>query len=433
MIEPEKKKKFKKYGLIIVCVILVGYFIFAFINSNINNSNAVATEIATRFTYKETISAKGVVVRNETLLDYNGSKVLYYTANDGDIVAAGSDVALVFSDEDDALNYNKYNEINRQIEVLEKLNTSHDNVKVDYAAIEKQIGLDIINIISSVNTNTFSSINNSADDLVYSINQRQIITGKVTNFDKRITELKAESEKYSDASSKIVDTVTLNNNVPGGYFVAYVDGYESAYNYDNITELTVDTFNAEPDKKEVDDNTIGKIVSGLNWYVVCKLSADEALTLSHATESSAISFVNTTCRDIPATLVALNQNSKQSDAVAVFKCNYMNSALSHLRSEDIQITVNTYDGIKISKNAVHNDYVTVPGEDEKKKVLGVYVAYGNKLEFKEISILYSGSDFVIVDETPEDGVLVGDETVKFNDEVVVRGDNLYAGKSIEKH
>ena len=432
MKDPEKRKKLNRYGIIAICVLLVGYFLVTFINSNLSSSNAVVTEIAKEFTYEETISADAFVVRNETLLDYSGSKVLYYTANDGEIVAAGSDIALVFANESDALSYTKYKEISKEIEVLESLNTSHENVKIDYSGVDKQISLDIVNIISSVNSNIHSEIKDSADDLIYSINQRQIITGKVQNFDERIAQLKSEAEYYSSAASSCVDTVTLGGSTPGGYFVASADGYESTYDYDTITELTVDSFKTDIKPKEVSKNTIGKIVSGLNWYVVCKISADDALTLSHGTESTEITFHNTTCRDLPMTLVSLNQATKQSEAVAIFKCNYMSAPISHLRNENVQIKVNSFKGIKVSKEALHNDYVTTP-DGESKKVMGVYITYGSKLEFKEVAILHSGSDFVIVDPNPENGKLLSGQTIQINDEIVVKGEGLYAGKSVERN
>lgn len=433
MKKPEKKN-IKKYGIIAVCVILVGYFLFTLINSNINNSNVVATEIAKRYTYDEVISADCFVIRNEKLLNYSGSKVLYYTVNDGDIVGANSNVALVFSNETDALSYNKYNELQKRIDVLKSLNTSHKDVKTDYASVDKQIELDITNIISAVNTNTPSKIKESADDLIYSINQRHIITGKISNFNAQIANLQTEAANYSNARNKYVDSISPDK---GGYFVASADGYEGVFDYYNVTEYTVDTFDFDAKPETVSNNTIGKIVNGLNWYVVCKLSPDDALTLSHADVSFNATFLNTNCKNLPVSLVALNQNSKQSEAIAVFQCNYMNDAISHLREETVQISVSRHTGLKISKDALHTAYVDVNNTDsdvsKKEKVMGVYTCYGSELMFKEVSILYSGADFVIVDETPADGVLLSGETVKLNDEIVVKGENLYEGKNVERH
>ena len=423
-----EKKNIKKILMISVCVLLVGYFVFTFLFSSLRNSNVVTTEIAKRYTYSETISAQSIIVRNETLVKYNGSKVLYYTAKDGDIVSAASDVALVFSDEEDALAYNKYNELIEELNVLKRINTSHENVKTDYSSVDKQIEIDIVNIISAVNTNSATKIKKSADDLINSINLRHIITGKINDFNEQISALESKIAQYSSAKNKYIDVVSPGL---GGYFVASADGYENTFDYNNVENFTVSDFDFNTKPEKVRDDTIGKIVSGLNWYIVCKLTPDEALSLSHSDVSLEATFPNTTCRNLPVSLVALNQTSKQSEAVAVFKCNYMNDAISHLRNEVVHISVNTHTGLKVSKDALHNDYVTVEGTSDKESVLGVYICYGSELKFREVSILYSGSDFVIVDEEPDDGVLRSGRTIKLNDEIVTKGEDLYEGKNVK--
>ncbi len=425
------RKKSKITPLVIlVCVAVAAIFVFSLINANIDSGKIVDTEIAKRYTYKENITSSSDIVRNETLLTYDGSKVLYYTVQDGDIVSAGSEVALVFANETDALNYNRINEINKQISILEDLNTSYENVNTDFSAVDKQIELNLKNIISAVNSNSPSQIDVCSDNLVYSINQRQVITGAVTSFDEQISLLKSEASTYQKQGGSYTDAIKANS---GGYFVASADGYEGLIDYDKVTELTVEDLKDELKPQSVSDNTIGKIVSGLNWYVVCKLSADDALTLSHSNVYPTLTFPNTTVTDIPATLVALNQTSKQAEAVAVFRCNYMNTPISHLRNETVQITVNAYTGLRISKTAIHDDYVEVAGSEtsEKQRVQGVYVRHGNQLDFKEVSILYAGSDFVIIDEEPAEGVLISGETVKLNDEVVIKGDDLFEGKDVQ--
>lgn len=422
----------KRIGLIALAVFIVAYFSVMLYRGNINTGSMIDTEIASKYSYNENITASGFIARNETLLTYDGSKVLYYTVSDGDIVGVGAEVALVFANETDALNYKKVNEINKEIEVLQSLNTSHGNANTDFSAVDKQIELNLTNIISAVNSNSASSIASSGDSLIYSINQRQIVTGEVKNFNEKIASLNAEAEKYRQAGSDYIDVITTDTS---GYFVASADGYENVLDYETVPTLTVDEFSKERKPAAVSDNTIGKIVSGLNWYVVCELSADDALTLSHSNVDITLSFPNTTCSDIPATLIALNQASKSTEGVAVFKCNYMNTPLSHLRNETIQITVNSFTGIRVSKEALHDDYVDVQNSSnpngEQKKVQGVYTVRGSELVFKEISILYAGKDFVIADDSPEEGVLISGETIELNDEIVVRGEDLYNGKIIK--
>ena len=425
------KSLLKKIGFIAVLVVIISYFAIMLFKGNIRTDKMIDTEIATRYTYNDTITAECVIVRDETLLKYDSNKVLYYTVDDGDIVSAGAEVALVFSDEEDALNYKRINEVKDKISVLEELNKSQSNVQTDYSAIDKQIEINLKNIISASNTNSLSEIASSSDSLIYSVNQRQIITGEITDFNEEIASLNAQLQELEKTTPKYIDVVKSDRS---GYFVASVDGYENTYDYANVTGLNIDNFSISKTPQTVSDDTIGKIVSGLNWYVVCRVSADDALAINLSSHEFTVSFNNTTCNDIPASLAALNQNSKQQDGIAVFRCNYMNTPISHLRNETVQIAVTQYSGIRISKEAIHDGYVDVENADgsvTKKEVQGVYVLIGSELKFKEVSILSAGKDFVIIDETPDAGVLYSKSTVEINDEIVVRGEDLYDGKIIE--
>ncbi len=407
-------------------VLVFVYFIVMISNANIDVNSIVTTEYAVSYTYNESLSANSIVIRDEQLLNYSTQNILYYTVDDGDTVSANSAVAYVFADEKSALNYKRAEDISSEIEILEELNSSGKSQNSDYSAIEKDIRHNLLEYVEAVNGGDFSEVSKCSGSLLYSINQRQIVTGEVANFDSQISSLKKELAECQE-SSRVLGTVTSQKP---GYFVSYTDGFEDVYDMKSAETMSVAEFDAEKKPEALSQDVIGKIVSIPNWYVAVKLSSDDTIVLNDANTSIKLSFPNASCYDIPAELVSLNQVSKDSEAVAVFACNYMNSPISHLRNEAVEITVNTYSGLRISKDAIHDDYVDVMGEDRSEKVQGVYVLKGNELVFKEIIIVYSGSDFVIIDEAPEEGKLVSSETVKLNESVVVRGENLYNGKTI---
>lgn len=415
-------------GSILSIIALVYFYIMVF-NANINSEPIVDTEYASNYTYDEKLTVPGIVVREETLLNYSTDKILYYTVDDGSIVRADSDVALIFENESDALGHKRIELIDKEIEMLEGLNTSHENVNTDFEASEKQIVLNVKELIKSVNSNDCLNFNSEIRELIYSINQRQIVTGEVKDFNDIIKSLKEERlstlNKFNTESNQ-----SLKASKPG-YFVSFVDGYENVFDYENIDRMTVSDFNNMPESRDVSSDTVGKIISGLNWYVACKLSPQDAIDLSQASNSITLSFPDSSCFDIPATLVSLNQVSKQSEAVAVFSCNYMNTPISHLRNDTVEININTHTGLRISKDSIHDDFVISADTGEKVKVQGVYVLRGSQLVFKEIDIAYSGSDFVIIDPSPKEGELISGETVALNDSVVVRGEDLYDGKKVK--
>lgn len=428
-----KKEILKRIGIVALCFAIIIYVAVTLVNSNMKNSNELTTEIAVKYNYSESISVDAVIVREETLIHNNSSQgVEYYVVDDGDKVGVGTVVARVFADETDALFYNKTQEIDEQIAVLQSLNTPYDSVITD-SAVDAQIYLNIASLLKSVNSGDFSGRDSAAESLVYSINQRQRIIGTVSSFDSQIQYLTQERAKYYEAGSDYISEIKAPK---AGYFVAEADGYENVYDYDSITEFSVEDFEKEYLPENVSENIVGKIVSGLDWYIVCKLSADEALSLSHSESYPKIIFSSASDEPIPVDLVALNQSSKQSDAVAVFKCNYMNDSLSSLRDEPVQIIINSFEGVRLSKTALHDDYVQVVDKEgeptgETARVQGVYIQHGSELLFREVSVIFAGSDFVIVDINPDSAILKSNKTIIINDVVVIEGDDLYDGKIIK--
>ena len=428
-----KKEILKKIGIVAIVFTIIIYVVVTAVNANMKNSNELTTEIAVKYDYSESISADAVIIREETIVNNNvADGVEYYIVNDGDKVAVGSTVAKVFADETDALFYNKTQEIDEKIAVLESLNTPYDNVSTD-SAVDAQIYLNICSLLDAVNDCNFKDRDTAAESLVYSINQRQRIVGTVSDFNPQIQALQQEKAKYTEAGSGYIAEIKAPK---AGYFVADVDGFENVFDYDNVKDITVDDFAKTYVPENISDTAIGKIVSGLDWFIVCKLSADDALSLSHSESYPEIIFNSATDEPVPVDLVALNQPSKQSDAVAVFKCNYMNSTLSSLRHESIQIIINSFEGVRLSKDALHDDYVQVvdnEGEEtgETARVQGVYILHGSELMFREVSVIYAGSDFVIVDINPDSAILKSGKTIIINDEVVIEGDDLYDGKIIK--
>ena len=83
----------------------------------------------------------------------------------------------------------------------------------------------------------------------------------------------------------------------------------------------------------------------------------------------------------------------------------------------------TYEGIKIPKSAL---YIVKDkkGEDQK----GVYVKYGQEMQFKLVDILYENDEyFVSADKETE---LDRSKYVRIYDDVIVKGSDLYDGKQI---
>ena len=423
------KLLFKRILVAALTILAVVYVTYLLISANFD---MYPTENAVQATVTASISADGFIIREETVIPNNSSGILSYTVSNGAAVEADSAIAKVYSNEAEAVASSRADALEAKIKLLKESQESSLTGAVSVDIINNNIKSNLIDYLYDVNQGNVNTARTDADKLLTSINQRQLLTGKIGNFNEQIAALTAQANELRSSSGSGNGSVTTPK---AGYFTEFCDGYENAYPYDKIDTMTLDDFH-NITAGSVAKNTAGKVVSNVNWYVACEITDDEAAALSIYDGSVTVLFAESSTEPIPATLRRI-QRTADGNALAVLQCDYMSNALLEARYEPVEIGMGTFSGLRISKRAIHDDYVTKTTYDdndkahkEKKKVQGVYVLYGSEVQFKQISILYSTKDYVICDPSPQEGTLFNGETVSMYDKVIVKGDDLYDGKVI---
>lgn len=425
---------FKRILISILVVALVAYVGFLFINANFGSS--IETEVVVNVSDPDVINADCFIVRDESYLYNNNNGVLSFNVNDGDNVSVGQTIADVYSNENDAVYIRRIKEIDEEIDNLKTLSNSNFKDSVGLDSVNNLINDSIIDLLDYSNKCDYTDSKKAIDKSLYYINQRQIVTGQAKGFKAKISQLESEKQSLINSCSNSIGSVTTDK---AGYYVSEADGYENALKYDKVKDLTVKDLK-KVKKSKVNSNVVGKVISNPVWYVVCQIDKDEAIKLSKmygSDEKVKVTLPFVSKESIESRIYSINQNSKNSGAVLVLACDYMNQDMAGIRQENVNISTLNYSGLKVSKRALHEDYVTKTVEkkngetvEKRKKVQGVYVLYGSELVFKEISIVYSTNQYVLCNPTPEDGVLFNGKTVQLYDQVVIKGDNLYDGKVV---
>lgn len=391
------------------------------------------TENAVKTTVTDTIYSNGFIIRDETIIPKDNSGILSYSCSNGDTVNANGEIAKVYSNETDAVRNTLADNLDKDVKALESIQKNSVTGALSLDIINNNIKNSIINYLHDTNKNDLKSSFNDSDSLLSAINQRQLFTGKVSNFNQKISELKAESEKLRSSAGDNTGTITTPK---AGYFTEFCDGYESVYPYKDVSKMRLSDLKGFK-KGSVPGNIAGKVVSNVNWYVACEVTSDEASRLNIWDSAVTVLFEEATTEAIPAKIYRISHDAESGKALVVLRCDYMDNGILEARQEPIEIGMGTYTGLRVSKRAVHDDYVTKTTYDdngkahkEKKKVQGIYVLYGSEVQFKQISILYADEDYVICDTEPDPGLLFNGETVSLYDKVIVKGDDLYDGKVI---
>jgi len=428
------KLLFKRILIAVLSLLIISYVVYLIVSSSMTKT--VDTEEAVNTVVSDVIHTDCFVVRDEEYIINDTDGVLSFNVENGDEISVGQTIADVFNNENDAVYRQQIKSINTQINNLRDLSENYYKDSVSLESAEAQINSNMFDALTNVNAGNYSTAKDLSGELLLSICERQMITGEVKDFSSMITQLK---NRKSELESHCNDSVGSVSSDKAGYFVTSPDGYEKTFSYNKVKKITLDDLN-DFKKSKIPQNTIGKVIKNPEWYVVCKITADEAIGLSKLLNSENniyIEMPSLTNEKIPASIYSINQNNKKQSAVLVLVCDYMDSYLSCARNEKLEITTLSYEGIKVPKRAIHEDFVTKTVEDKKgnkttkeKKVQGVYVLHGSELQFKQISIVYSSTDYVLCDPEPEEGKLFNGETIELYDQVIVKGDDLYDGKVI---
>ncbi len=432
----DKPTLIRKGIMTVLTVLVIAYVIYVICRASFTQ---VKTMTAKETEVYDAIPTNSVLVKDEELIEYDGSGIISYAVADGEKISVKQPVAGVYDSVTSAGTVRELEKINSQIDSLTRLQTNADNLTRTPDEIDNDIIAGLIRTKTALNQGDLSTADLSAADILYCINERQLVTGKSSDYNDKINRLTQQSEQLKKEEKQSKKHLEIKAPV-AGYFVGHTDGYENLLSTSQLDELLPGDLSEDKlQPVPISDQVIGKIVKGVSWYVACPVSAEEALKIKNA-YSLKLDIPTVSSEKIKVDLYSINQKSKAEGAVVVLTGTFMNSEMAALRKGNFSIIIDTYNGLYVPKNAVHEMELTRTVTDENgkevketKTVSGVYVKLGNEVTFKQINILYSAEDYVISSAdagTPAFSDQFG--VLQAYDEIIVEGANLYDGKIISR-
>ena len=369
----------------------------------------ISTQTAVYRTTNDGFDITGVVIRNETYVTSSQEGVLHYMIEDGNRVAKDGVIANIYKNEDASITLSQIDSIAKKIKDIEDI-IGFNNIEasnLDVANINVDNNLD--NLIIGSAYGNFYNTDNDCDTLLSALNRRQAILGEKNDFSQQLAVLNQEYNELQTLLSNPMGKITSSES---GYFLTKVDGYENAFNTDNLAEITP-SFLDNLSKKEIPENVIGKIVSNYEWFIAANISISKSLNFKVGESVS----IHTDLKSAPILDVKverINISDDGTNAIIIFSCNNINSELASIRTSAFTVVKKEYSGLYVPKKALR----------VVDSIRGVYVVSGMQIKFKPIEILYTGDSYIICEKTNKDGAL------RLYDQVVIKGKNLYDGKII---
>lgn len=399
---------FKIIAIVLALGVIASYIIYQAV---LFSKAEMETQFALNETVYKTIDTVGFVVRDEHFItnDIKGTTVSF--AENGERVAKGDTVSMVFASSDDAVSYLKISELQENIKHYEELSGQANLQTLNINTLDEKIDNELIDFLECRDTHNYDDAIQYANTYRDSLTGKQIAVGEQLDFSEDLANLKNELSQLENQKYSYTE---IKSDTPG-YYISGADGYEKTIDFSKIDELTSELVEKAIQSKpvSVSEDVIGRVVGSFKWYIVCSVDTDDTVNLSY-NKQIYVNFPYDGIEKLPVNLHKIGERTGEK-TVLILSCDLMDESLSDLRIEDLQIITEEYKGYKIPNSAIR----TVDGEK------GVYVVRGNLLGFRKIHIVHSTDSYTLVDNPDGES-----DYIKLYDKVVTKGVELYDNKLV---
>ena len=219
-----------------------------------------------------------------------------------------------------------------------------------------------------------------------------------------------------------------------GWYSTLVDGYETVLTPDILEELTPGTLAAVTPDSGLTSN-VGKLITGETWYFAANLPSAEAESLREGDQVS-VRFANGLDRDMEMRVRSISREENGQRTLVLESREYL-ALTTLLRHQTAQVICQTYEGIRVPKNAVRVETRTTGSAEETQEIhfTGVYCRMARLACLKPVRVLYEGEDYYLV--APDEEILEQffssirvSRTLRGGDEIIITARDLYDGKVV---
>ncbi|CEN89587.1 HlyD family efflux transporter periplasmic adaptor subunit [Paraclostridium sordellii] len=395
------KKIRLKYNRIILL------FIFIYIVSNVVillGKTTTKTLTLKNEMVEESFNKKGLIIRDEYVINSNFDGKVEYYLKDGDRVKKKEDIACVYSNEISDDDLKSLKNIKNDISSIENGDTAF--IKKDIGNINKEISLLSQKLqIELLNENIdvygqIEKINKLIDD-----------KNLLINSDLNDKSLKNKHVQEKEVTSLIDKNTEVFKSKNSGVVSYQFDGNEEKFNFDNINQIKIKDIEGtknnykdiSKEKKLDKGEPIARIINNLKQFVAISCNEEEIKKFKIGQKiilSSDIEKINSKVYDI-------YKEGKQY--IVILEISEQNVEIYDTRIKEFDIIYKSIEGLKVPKKAVVNS-------DGKK---GVYVvSETGDAKFVELKgTLYESEEYIVIDHYKND--INGVNTIKIYDEIIL--------------
>ena len=379
-------------------------------------------------TIEETMEVTGFLVREEEVIQGNGA-VVELLFNEGEKVASGETVALLYSSADAA-------QRRSQLQILEEERTqlqyaiTASNTVSDNARLNAEIIEAIVDLRASASGGDLTRLEDQTLELRSLIYQRSTAYGSSdpAQLQSQLDSINAQIAALTTQSGADTTRVTVSHS---GTFSGLVDGYESILTPEAVAAMTPQQLEDLSNQTvSADTSAVGKLITSPTWRFACVINEEQAaqLTQGHTVE---VRFSRDWSGEVDMKVERLGA-PVDGKCIVIFSTDRFLADTTLLRRQTVELVFRSQEGLRVPSSAIRTLEETVTDEngvETTTQVVGVYAIVGMQYEFKPVEILARRDDYCIVAPVSSGE---SDKTIlRSGDQVVIAGEDLFDGMVVD--
>ena len=416
---------------ILMAAVTLGLLAYFGLQGYLYFSDPLTTTLAYTYQVEESVSLSGYVVRQEQVLEDDGGGLLRLRREEGERVSRGGVVASVYADQSSLDRQAEISTLESRVEQLQYAQDAAGSSEVSMK-LDAQILQNILEYRQCLTADRMAKAETYGSQLRALVLKRDYTYSENEDLSGQIEALQAQIKELKTQAAGSVRTVTAPVS---GLYSAVVDGYETVLTPESLSDMTPSQLSAVRADSTVSSG-VGKLILGDSWYYAASMSAADAEELQEASDalkkagkSLTLRFAKSVERDLPVTVSRIGPE-ENGRCVVVFEGKTYLSRLTLLRQQSAQVVWDSTEGIRVPKEALRMEKVTVNSEGQRvtEEATGVYCVVGMEARFKPVEVVYNGSSFLLVrSAAPEDRENL---RLRPGDEVIITANGLYDGKVV---
>ena len=386
---------------------------------------------ARAYTYTQDVGmeARGILVREETILPDAGGSYVDQILAEGEKAAAGQAAALLYTDPAALTTRQAIRTLSAEIEQLQYALSSGTQT-TDASRLDGQVLSSITAQRSLTAKGDLTALEDYALSLRTMVFKRDYAYGD-TNAAGQLGQLiQSKQAELAQLNASLNQVASVVYTPAAGVFSGTVDGWEGLLTPDKLEGLTAAGLEALLAQSPAPAaGPVGKLITGSTWYFAALLEGTD--TGLKSGRSYTLTFSGDYYGQIPMELDRVSLEGEQT--LAIFSCRSHLADTTLLRAQTVDVVIHHLEGIRVPRKALRVETVDEPlesgnpdGPTRQVNRYKVYIVERSQAWGREVEILYTDENFYLV--RPVDPAAA--KRLRAGDEIILNSSGIYDGKVV---